>query len=92
MQPFRHGIGLLLGEYDPPIIPVFIQGTEQALPPERFLPRPSKIIVHFGQPIDAATLRDAAGEGGENQDQQTRITSVLEKTVARLRDEALAEH
>ena len=92
LQPFRHGIGLLLGEYDPPIIPVFIQGTEQALPPERFLPRPSKIIVHFGQPIDAATLRDAAGEDGEDQDQHTRITAVLEKTVARLRDEALAEH
>ena len=89
LQPFRHGIGLLLGEYDPPVVPVFIQGSEQALPPGRFLPRPSRITVHFGQPIDAATLRDTAGEGGEGQDRHTRITAILEKTVARLRDEAL---
>ncbi|PTN37172.1 AMP-binding protein [Desulfonatronum sp. SC1] len=89
LQPFRQGIGLLLGEYDPPVIPVFIQGTEQALPPGRFLPRPSKIIVHFGKPIDVAMLRSAAKENGEGQDRHKRITTILEKTVARLRDEAV---
>ncbi|WP_161794830.1 AMP-binding protein [Desulfonatronum thioautotrophicum] len=89
LQPFRHGIGLLLGEYDPPVVPVFIQGTEQALPPGRFLPRPSRIIVHFGKPIDVATLRDAAKEGRKDQDEHTQITSILEKELARLRDEAL---
>jgi long-chain acyl-CoA synthetase len=92
LQPFRHGIGLLLGEYDPPVIPVFIQGTEQALPPGRFLPRPSKIIVHFGKPIDVANLRDAAEEGGQDQGRHTRITTILEKTIVRLRDEALGFH
>ncbi|WP_052813274.1 AMP-binding protein [Desulfonatronum thioautotrophicum] len=91
LQPFRHGIGLLLGEYDPPVIPVFIQGAEKALPPGKILPKLHKITLHFGKPINVNDLRDAAREGTGDQDRHARMTAILEEKVAQLRDEALGK-
>jgi len=80
LQSFKSGIGLLLSYYPVPVIPVFVRGTETILPPGRIIPRPGRIQVAFGSPISPEKLVDS-GKGEEKMD---RITSALQKEVARL--------
>jgi len=56
LQPFLPGIGALLERFGVPVVPVFIHGTERALPPGRALPRPARVTVVFGPPLDPADL------------------------------------
>src|SRR5437016_6788314 len=57
LQDFKPGIGMLLEHFPTSIIPVFIHGTHQALPPGKFFPKARPIRVVFGQPLDASELK-----------------------------------
>ena len=80
LQRFLPGVGKLLERYAVPVVPVFIHGTEQALPPGRFLPRPARVTVAFGDPIPPEALA-RRGEGAETAE---RITTALREAVAEL--------
>lgn len=63
MAPFKPGLGLLALELGVPIVPAYIEGTFEALPKGRSLPRFRPITVRFGPPIDVSEyLARAAGE------------------------------
>ena len=80
LLPFRQGIGLLLSRYDVPVAPVFISGTEQAMPVGRAIPRPAKVTVRFGPMVTAEELaREGKGEG-----RRERIVDALHARVAKL--------
>jgi long-chain acyl-CoA synthetase len=80
LQEFKPGIGMLLEHFPASVIPVFVHGTHEALPPGKFFPRAHAIRVALGKPIDVGELK---GEGrGEKPHQQ--IASALQKKVARL--------
>jgi 1-acyl-sn-glycerol-3-phosphate acyltransferase len=49
-EPYA-GIGFLTAKLYVPVIPVFIEGTEKALPAGAKFIRPAKISVHFGKQI-----------------------------------------
>ncbi len=49
-EPYA-GIGFLTAKSYVPVIPVFIEGTEKALPAGAKFIRPAKISVHFGKQI-----------------------------------------
>ena len=51
LLPFRTGVGMLAAETGVPIVPVFIGGTYDSMPPGRFFPKPRKVTVTFGKPI-----------------------------------------
>jgi long-chain acyl-CoA synthetase len=51
LQPFKPGLGLLAIETGVPVVPALIEGTFEALPKGRLLPRRSKIKVTFGEPV-----------------------------------------
>jgi long-chain acyl-CoA synthetase len=51
LQPFKPGLGLLAIETGVPVVPALIEGTFEALPKGRLLPRRSKIKVTFGEPL-----------------------------------------
>lgn len=51
LQPLRPGIGLLLRARPVPVVPVWIEGTREALPPGRRLPRPGRVLVRIGDPL-----------------------------------------
>lgn len=51
LQPFKPGLGLLAVETGVPVVPTLIEGTFEALPKGRLLPRRSKIKVTFGEPV-----------------------------------------
>ena len=51
LQRFRPGIGPVLRAQPVPVIPVWIDGTREAMPPGRILPRPGRVRVIVGDPI-----------------------------------------
>src|SRR5215212_9417644 len=80
LQPFRPGIGVLLDRFPVPVVPVFIRGTHEAMPPGKAWPRPKKLAITFGKPLDAREL-EQRGEGEQSQD---RIVQALYEHVAEL--------
>jgi long-chain acyl-CoA synthetase len=80
LQPFRPGIGILLDHFQVPVVPVYIQGTYEALPVGKAVPRIKRISVVFGRPLDPEDLRREGG--GDNP--QDAIVSALRKQVAEL--------
>ena len=78
LQDFKPGIGMLLEKFPVCVIPVFIHGTHEALPPGKFLPRLRSIRLVFGKPLDALELkREGRGEKPHQQ-----IVSALQDKVA----------
>ena len=83
LQEFKPGIGMLLEHFPAPVIPVFVHGTHQALPPGKFLPRPRMIRVVLGKPLDARELeRESRGE-----EPHQKIASALHDAVGKLATE-----
>lgn len=56
LQRLRPGIGLVLRAQPVPVVPVWIEGTREALPPGHRLPRPGRATVVIGKPIAAEAL------------------------------------
>jgi long-chain acyl-CoA synthetase len=79
---FRPGIGMLLNHYQMRVVPAFIRGAYEALPPHRYWPRFKKISIDFGRPADPQDL----ARQGQGEQPQDRITNSLHKQVAALRD------
>ncbi len=51
LQRLRPGVGLVLRAQPVPVIPVWIEGTREAMPPGQRLPRPGRVRVIIGDPI-----------------------------------------
>jgi long-chain acyl-CoA synthetase len=71
---------MLLEKFQTPVIPVFIDGADEALPPGQFLPRFKKIAVKFGKPLNPADLE----REGQGEQPQHRIAQALHDHVAEL--------
>ena len=56
IQRFQAGLGTLLSRVDVPVVPVWIDGSFEAWPRHRKLPRFKKITVHFGRPANRKLL------------------------------------
>lgn len=61
LQRFRPGIGALLLRRPVPLVPTWIDGTFEALPRTRRMPKAHPLRVRFGTPIDPTSLVQAAG-------------------------------
>ncbi len=77
IKEFKKGTGILAKELNIPIVPVAIQGTYEMLPAGGRFPRPAKLDVFFGKPIDP---------GGKDYDEITnalyqKITELLERSA-----------
>jgi long-chain acyl-CoA synthetase len=71
---------MLLDRYPVPVVPVFIDGTHEAMPPGRVWVQPKKITVIFGNPLDPRELE----QHGEGDQPQSRIVQALHEHVAEL--------
>ena len=78
--PFKSGFVKLALRFNVPVLPVGVQGTHEALPKHAVLPRPQKVVVRFGKPIDLA--RVAAENGNENSDDE--LAELVRKEIIRL--------
>jgi 1-acyl-sn-glycerol-3-phosphate acyltransferase len=53
----RTGVGFLALHSGAPVIPVAMVGTDRMLPPGRRIPRPGKIEIRIGEPLEFAEFR-----------------------------------
>jgi len=60
VQPARSGIGLVVIKSTAPVVPVRLFGTYEAYGRHLRFPRPRRVIVKFGPPLDFAKLRAEA--------------------------------
>jgi 1-acyl-sn-glycerol-3-phosphate acyltransferase len=51
MQRFKPGIGMLVAGTSVPVVPCFIKGTFEAMPPKRWLLRPNRLTIRVGQAL-----------------------------------------
>ncbi len=64
LQAFRPGAALLALRHGVPLVPVWIHGTQEALPRDARLPRPSRISVAIGDAIPVPRIgNDSVGNG-----------------------------
>jgi long-chain acyl-CoA synthetase len=80
LQPFFPGAGALALQSRAPVVPVRIEGTYGAWPPQRRFPRPGRVRVRFGEALDPKRWEDLeAGKGGEE-----RVAMEIRQAVAAL--------
>lgn len=60
LQPARSGIGLTVIKSNAPVVPVRVFGTYEAYGRHIKIPRPKRVIVKYGQPMNFETLRAEA--------------------------------
>ncbi|HEV2455347.1 MAG TPA: lysophospholipid acyltransferase family protein [Verrucomicrobiae bacterium] len=60
LQPARAGIGLTVAKSNAPVVPVRIFGTYEAWGRNKKIPRPKKITVRYGEPMQFEKLRAEA--------------------------------
>jgi len=60
LQPARSGIGLTVIKSDAPVVPVRVFGTFEAYGRRHKIPRPYRVKVKYGQPMNFAALRAEA--------------------------------
>ncbi|MGD9153170.1 MAG: AMP-binding protein [Gammaproteobacteria bacterium] len=83
IQPFKKGIGILAKELNIPLIPVYIDGSFQALPRGRAFPHFNKIKIKFGKPYFSDELQQQGFTLGEADD-YTAIARGIEQQVRNL--------
>lgn len=59
-QPARAGVGLTVIKSDAPVVPVRVFGTFEAWHRNQKLPRPYRVAVKYGLPMDFKALREEA--------------------------------
>ena len=77
---FKTGIGMLLEDSDVPVVPVYLDGTREALPPGSFFLRPRQVRVIFGDPV----LAEQLVKEGEGRVAHERIANALHDRVEEL--------
>lgn len=80
LQAFMPGVGTLLRDSGVPAVPVHIQGTFEAWPRDRRLPRVRRLRIVFGRPVTPAVL--SASCSGRTP--EARIAEALHDAVAAL--------
>ncbi len=90
LQPFFPTAGYLALQCNVDVLPVYLSGTFDALPPGRGVPRAADLEVRFGQPIPVAELRSRI-EGLARSEGYKAATQVIEDAVRALREAARGE-
>jgi long-chain acyl-CoA synthetase len=86
LQPFKPGIGLLLEHFPIPAIPLIIQGSYEALPVGKWLPRlRTSITLSFSAPLDPRAL----AQEGKGEKPYLRIAHALQDHIAESSGEKL---
>ncbi len=75
IQPFKRGAAMIALELAMPLIPVYIEGTHEAMRKGNRFPKPGKINVKIGKPISV----------DENKD-KGELTTLLENTIKQLKE------
>jgi 1-acyl-sn-glycerol-3-phosphate acyltransferase len=73
----RTGVAWLALKSGVPVVPVAMTGTDRVLPPGRALPRPARVKVTFGKPVDLSLYGDSAGDARTRRAAADRIARAI---------------
>lgn len=73
----RTGVAWLALKSGAPVIPVAMFGTDRVLPPGRTLPRPARVRVTFGKPIELGALDGDPGSARSRRTATDAITAAI---------------
>lgn len=76
---FKPGLGMLVAGTPVPVVPCWIDGAFEALPPDKKIPRPKKLTLSIGPPLTFASL-------GNEREGWTQLVASVEAAVVALRD------
>jgi 1-acyl-sn-glycerol-3-phosphate acyltransferase len=82
LRPARPGIGLIAARSRVPVIPLFHQGTEKALPRGAWFPKPHRVSVKFGKPLYFGEI-----DAGRWQEQVDRFSQTVMERIGALKGE-----
>ena len=77
MAHFKPGIGRLVAATDVPVVPCYLDGAHAAFPPDHRWPRPGKVVLKIGEPLDFSGMSNDK-EGWK------RTSALLEARVRQL--------
>ena len=77
----KAGAGMLAVMSGAPVVPVFISGSGQALPPGQAIPSPTKVRVTFGPPLHFKGKAE-----GDRKDRYREASAEIMRAIAQLRD------
>ena len=83
----HNGCAYLAAATGAPVVPIGIAGTSEAMPPGVRLPRPRKVVVTVGEPIQPA---QAAERATEDRERRRLLSARLQAELQRLLDESYA--
>ncbi len=78
----KPGAGMLAVMSGAAVVPVYVSGTDRALPRGATLPRPAKVRVRFGPP-----LHFKAGRDDRRKEQYREASAEMMRAIAQLRDQ-----
>lgn len=82
--PPKDGVGMIVAQTGAVVVPVFISGSEKALPlGGRF--RPAKVCVYFGKPMDFSVILSQ----DQGRDLYARISSAIMEEIKQLKLSAM---
>jgi 1-acyl-sn-glycerol-3-phosphate acyltransferase len=83
LGPGKPGAGMLAVMSGAPVVPVYVSGTAQALPPGRSVPRPTRVRVSFGPP-----LHFKAADDERSKERYREATDEMMRAIAHLMRQA----
>jgi 1-acyl-sn-glycerol-3-phosphate acyltransferase len=83
LLPLEGGVAMVALKTNAPVVPVWIDGTWNALPLHLTFPRPRKVTITFGEPITTGEL----AQGALGKDRRKILLDSLWNALQRLRDE-----
>jgi 1-acyl-sn-glycerol-3-phosphate acyltransferase len=86
LRPGKPGAGMLAAMSGAPVVPVYVRGSGQAWPRGAKLPRPAKVTVTFGAPIQFGTEVGAT----KKKDSYQAASQAMMAAIARLKDAGLS--
>jgi 1-acyl-sn-glycerol-3-phosphate acyltransferase len=87
MRGFKSGAALFAIALDLPVVPAYIDGAHHILPKGQYVPRPGRVTVRFGKPLELAPAR--AGE--LPRERRRRAVEQLTESIRILRTRREAE-
>jgi 1-acyl-sn-glycerol-3-phosphate acyltransferase len=85
LQPGKPGVGMLVAAARCPVVPAFLEGTHEALPPRAKWIRSRPIRVVFGAPIDFSPVLETESEETKKVLYQRMSQEIMDR-IAELRD------
>lgn len=78
----KHGASYLAIKTNVPLVPVFLDGTERALPMDKWFVRPATVTIRFGDPIFPPNV-------GNIKERQIQLTHRLQQELLKLKNEIM---